>query len=186
SEASRRPGPSRGNGGKMRRTIAVVLGLLAPLFVAGCARKPPAATAKPPAVAGKPPTAAAAKPPAAAAAAQREEASHRFLAKEVTCGVHCGTERWRVKTLNGSGAQGVNFTPQDATVKTLVAATPPPTLSDTARETDIEKQAVTVHAILIGYKRETDSDLHIVLGDLNDPEVTMIVEIPDADRCASE
>ncbi len=114
-----------------------------------------------------------------------EEESHAFMAVEPgICGVHCGTERWRVKTLSGTGAQGVDFTPQSRTVKQLSAATTPASLSNTQRDTAIEKQTVRVRGVLIGYKREPDKDFHIVLADRNDPEITMIVEIPDADACS--
>jgi hypothetical protein len=145
------------------------------MVVSSCAkRKPPTAPPPPP---------AAAQPEAVATPAQEE--AHVFLeAESNTCGVHCGTERWRVKTLSGTGAQGIDFTPQTKTVKQLNVFATPANLSDTQREADIEKQAVKVRAILIGYKREPDKDLHVVIADRNDPEITMIVEIPDSDGCS--
>src|SRR5262249_50199572 len=60
----------------------------------------------------------------------------------------------------------------------------PQMLSETRREAAVEQQAVQVKAILIGYKREPDGDLHIVLADQSDTEITMIVEIPGADKCS--
>src|ERR1700730_18098720 len=113
----------------MRRVIVVALSVWVAAFATGCGKKGRAAAPPPP-----PPAAAAALPTI------EEEERHVFLAVEPMCGVHCGTERWRVKTLAGSGGQGVNFTAQLTTIKKLVSVVPPATLSDSARETAIEKQ----------------------------------------------
>lgn len=158
----------------LRQISAIaVLGLI--IIVLSCAKpRTPVPPAPPPA-----------PPPTPAAAAPGQEETHIFGTQEAgTCGTHCGTERWRVKTLSGTGAADVDFTPVASTVKHLTDASAPASLSDTRRETAIEQKAVTVRALVIGYKREPDGDLHIVLGDLNDPEITMIVEIPDADKCS--
>ena len=92
------------------------------------------------------------------------------------CGVHCGVERWRAKTLSDPGASNINMTPQEVTVSDLVAKAAPG--GSEARVPPVETQAVTVHANLLGYKTEGDHDLHIVI---EDPQTrdTMIVEIPD-------
>jgi hypothetical protein len=132
-----------------------------------------------------PPPAPPAQPAAAPPTAPEQEAAHVFGAQEFgMCGVHCGTERWRVKTLSGTGAANVDFTSQSATIRSLTDEKPPQSLSDTHRETQVEQRAVRIKALLIGYKREPDGDLHIVLADLNDPEITLIAEIPDADKCS--
>jgi hypothetical protein len=96
--------------------------------------------------------------------------------------VHCGTERWDVKTLSDAAAKNVNFTPKTATVKTLYSMKAP--TSGAARHTS-ENQAYTVHAKLVGYKIEFDSkqntgdhDFHIVIQDMDGPQ-TIVVEIPD-------
>jgi hypothetical protein len=157
------------------RTLVALVFLL---MVSSCAKRIPATSVPPP-----PPPAAA--QPEAVAGSPAEEESHAFLAAEANvCGVHCGTERWRVKTLSGTGAQDVDFTPQTKTVKQLNAPKTPASLSDTQREADVEKQTVKVRGILVGYKREPDKDLHVVIADRNDPEITMIVEIPDPDSCS--
>jgi hypothetical protein len=159
----------------IRPTLVALVFLL--MVVSSCAKRKPVTSIPPP-----PPPAAQ---PEAAAGPPAQEESHAFLAAEAnTCGVHCGTERWRVKTLSGTGAQDVDLTPQTKSVKQLNAFEVPPSLSTTQRETDIERQAVKVRAILIGYKREPDKDLHVVIADRNDPEITMIVEIPDPDACS--
>jgi len=41
-----------------------------------------------------------------------------------------------------------------------------------------ERNTYRVSALVIGAKQETDSDFHIVLGDRDDPAVTMVSEIP--------
>jgi len=42
-----------------------------------------------------------------------------------SCGIHCGTERWAVKTLSHPAATTVNFTPADKTVTELAAVKAP-------------------------------------------------------------
>jgi len=158
----------------MRPRLLVVGMVCVVLSTASCARKKVLAVPAPPA-----------QPAAAPVTTPQEEVAHVFGAPEVgTCGVHCGTERWRVKTLSGTGAADVNFTTQSATVRTLTEKDVPQSLSGTHRDTPVEQQAVRMKAVLIGYKREPDGDLHIVLADLNDPELTLIAEIPDADKCS--
>jgi hypothetical protein len=106
-----------------------------------------------------------------------------------TCGVHCGTERWTIKTLSDDGAAQVNLTPQQTTVSQLVSIPAPDLDSDDARAAPTEMQAVTVTAELVGYKEELgakgDHDFHIVIEEPTDsstgPKTTMIVEIPDPD-----
>ena len=95
------------------------------------------------------------------------------------CGVHCGTERWPVKTLSDVDEDQVRLTPLPSTVGGLVATPAPDVSSNTRRLNDIEKQVFTVHARLIGFKKEAaDHDFHIVIQDPDSGE-TMIVEIPD-------
>ena len=95
------------------------------------------------------------------------------------CGVHCGTERWVVKTLSDPGAAAVNLTPVPKTVSELISLTAPDANSETERISPVEQQAFKVHARLVGYKQEVeDHDFHIVLQDLKTSD-TMIVEIPD-------
>jgi hypothetical protein len=95
-----------------------------------------------------------------------------------TCGTHCGTERWPVKTLSDPGAASVNMSPTPAAVSNLVAAAAPTESSNNTRLNDLEKETFIVHALLMGYKLETDHDFHLVI---EDPQThdTMIAEIPD-------
>ena len=99
----------------------------------------------------------------------------------ISCGVHCGTERWAVKTLSDASAAGVNFTATPVTVDWLVSQAPPPALPEDQRISPIEDHAYVVNARLVGFKLEDDEDIHIVIADLNNPAQTMIVEIPSSD-----
>ena len=84
-----------------------------------------------------------------------------------------------MKTLSDVDADQVRLTPIPSTVAGLVATRAPDVSSNTRRLNDIEKQVFTLHARLIGFKKETaDHDLHIVIQDAHTGE-TMIAEIPD-------
>ncbi len=108
-----------------------------------------------------------------------------------SCGIHCGTERWAVKTLSDPAATSVNFTPADRTVAELAAVKAPYKASADTRVAPTEKQVFRVKARLMGYKQEFDParvqegknpgdrDFHIVIADTQDATGTMIVEIPD-------
>jgi hypothetical protein len=103
------------------------------------------------------------------------------------CGVHCGTERWAVKTLSDEGMTCVDFSPRQTTIAWLVSQTIPERSSD-QRSGTIECQVWRLSGRLIGFKAEDDGDFHIVLADLDQPNLTMIVEIPDpacSGTCAS-
>jgi hypothetical protein len=103
---------------------------------------------------------------------------------QFTCGVHCGTERWRIKTVFDSDAARVNFTPRNSTVSELVAMRAPDRLEEEERS-DAEKRVYSVEAVLLGWKQETgahgDHDFHLVLADPNDLTRTMIAEVPGAE-----
>src|SRR5713226_6294053 len=88
-----------------------------------------------------------------------------------SCGIHCGTERWAVKTLSDPAATTVNFTPADKTVTELAAVKAPSKAFSISRVTPTETQAFRVKARLVGYKQEFDPakakdpgdrDFHIV------------------------
>jgi len=100
-----------------------------------------------------------------------------------TCGVHCGTERWRIKTIFDNDAKQINFMPRHTTISELTAMRAPEVLSD--ERSDAEKQVYSVEAVLLGWKQETaehgDRDFHLVLADPNDVTRTMIAEVPSAE-----
>ena len=100
-----------------------------------------------------------------------------------TCGVHCGTERWRIKTIFDNNAQRINFQPRHTTISELVAQPAPEVLSN--ERSDAEKQVYSVEAVLLGWKQEIaehgDRDFHLVLADPNDVSRTMIAEVPSGE-----
>jgi len=100
-----------------------------------------------------------------------------------TCGIHCGTERWRIKTIFDNDAKRINFQPRHISVSELVSLPAPEVLSD--ERSDAEKQVYSVEAVLLGWKQETgqhgDRDFHLVLADPNDVTRTMIAEVPSGE-----
>jgi hypothetical protein len=101
------------------------------------------------------------------------------------CGIHCGTERWSVKTLADADAASVNFYPRPSTVAWLTSQPAPSSLPEDSRIAPLEFQAFTVRALLVGYKEEDDRDFHLLLADPSDPSATMIAEIPSAECSAA-
>jgi hypothetical protein len=99
----------------------------------------------------------------------------------------CGQERWPVKTLQDPDAKLVHFKPVDSTIHSLREPKQPANLRtiDPKIRLDAEKQVYTVKALLIGFKKEGDSDYHLVLADPVDRKKTMIAEIP-APTCANK
>src|SRR5690242_5551755 len=71
---------------------------------------------------------------------------------EYTCGVRCGTERWRIKTIFDNDAKRINFQPRHTTISALVAMPAPEVLSD--ERFDAERQVYSVEAVLLGWKQE--------------------------------
>ena len=104
----------------------------------------------------------------------------------------CGVERWAVKTLaDPAAADYAKFTAtpvEDSSIPKLVKLSAPTRQelmhATTSRFSD-EVRKVRVQAVVLGYKLETDSDFHIVLGDPDDPTITMVSEIPSP-ACAPE
>jgi hypothetical protein len=91
----------------------------------------------------------------------------------------CGSDRWPVKTLNDRDRNRVNFRPIDVTVAALgtihVHEIPYP---KDRRIQPEELKVYRVRAKLIEVRREGDSDLHLILADLDRPNMRMIAEIP--------
>jgi hypothetical protein len=107
-----------------------------------------------------------------------------------TCGSHCGTERWHVKTMSDPQASQVDRNVRMTTVDELIhAAVPKPPSGTLAKADNIrfapwELRAVQIRATIVGWKTENDNDYHIVVADLNKPKETMIVE-PPSSACSS-
>lgn len=93
----------------------------------------------------------------------------------------CGKERWDVKTLSDPAAAQVDYTPVVTTVAALRAFTAPKVGDHTPRIAPLELRTFTISATLVGYVREDDRDVHLVVrmpgGAVTE---TMIVEFPDA------
>lgn len=96
-----------------------------------------------------------------------------------SCGVNCGSERWPIKTLSDPESTCVNFTARQTTISWLVSQDAPTRLPDQSRSGTIECQVWQLVGRVEKFKSEDDGDFHIVVEDLEKPELTMIVEIPD-------
>jgi hypothetical protein len=96
----------------------------------------------------------------------------------------CGYDRWPVKILSDKDRQRVNFTPIETTIAKLAAI--PIHEIPYPRDRRIEPEELKVYKLrgkLIEVRPEKDSDLHLIIADLDKPDIRMIVEIP-APQCA--
>ena len=114
---------------------------------------------------------------------------HHTAPGGVSCGVHCGTERWAIKTLTDADAAKVSaVTPIATSISDLTLKAAPKQLPQNSRIAPVENEQVTVKALLIAWKEEAgakgDHDFHLVLADPQDHSRTIIAEIPSPD-CAS-
>jgi hypothetical protein len=94
----------------------------------------------------------------------------------------CGVQRWPVKVMSDFDASTVDMTPMETSVDELRALPRPGELPHSHRA-PAERHVYTVHATLIGWLAESDSDLHLVLAAPGDSSETIIAEIPAA-SCA--
>jgi len=94
-----------------------------------------------------------------------------------------GKERWAVKIMRDRDVSKVNLKPEIATVEKLTAMPVPFTKFPTD---DIrypaERQVYTITAQVVGFKLETDKDIHMVIRGASGQ--TMIVEFPDPAQSA--
>src|SRR5438132_306039 len=91
----------------------------------------------------------------------------------------CGYDRWPVKILGDKDRQRVNFAPEDTTVARLapipIHEVPYPRDKRIAPE---EFKVYRLRARLLQIRAEKDSDLHLIIADLEKPDIRMIAEIP--------
>ena len=96
----------------------------------------------------------------------------------------CGVERWHIKTGIGSGAAKVDTSsPQTVSIAQLADAPAPTGPGSDIRYGPVETHTWTLHAVLTDYKKEADSDYHLVLLDTSGR--SMIAEIPAPDCTGS-
>lgn len=156
------------------RTYLVVAGVAIILLTVAIRARPHAASvdARPVAV---PPTTG--RPP------RRRVTAPPMPALGPTCGGHCGTERWLVKTLSDPDRDCVNLTVVDATVEELAALPEPERRPSAGRLKPVECTVYRVEAFLGGWdtfmKLEHDGDDHLVLFGRTNQRVSIIAEIPD-------
>jgi hypothetical protein len=94
-----------------------------------------------------------------------------------TAQTSCGTARWDVKTLTDAAVGSVDFTARGATVEELTALPVPGPIQIHTPRYPTETRTYRVSGRLVGFKLETDSDIHVVIAGTSG--ATMIVEIPD-------
>lgn len=111
---------------------------------------------------------------------------YRFIHRgnpQISCGVHCGTERWAIKTLSDADSRKIDWGPRTINIAELVKLAAPKVLDDSRSEA--ETRVYSVQAVLLGWKQETgthgDRDYHLVLGDPDDLQRTLIAEVPSGD-----
>lgn len=96
----------------------------------------------------------------------------------------CGYERWPVKIFADKDRSRVDVRPVDTTIAKLGAIPIHEVPYPYDRRIEPEEFRVyRVKAKLLRVRREQDSDLHLLLADLDEPEKRMIAEIP-APECA--
>ena len=102
-----------------------------------------------------------------------------FLISGVSCPKKCGTERWDVKTLSDNDTTRIEFNRVVPTTVNEQASLPAPEGRQTVRLKS-ETTVYSMNCYLMGYKKEKDNDIHLVVADLETGE-TMVAEIPSPD-----
>jgi hypothetical protein len=116
--------------------------------------------------------------PGAAGSLDQEQEHEQVVKIGVTT---CGVERWSIKTGTDSGARSVNQrTVVPSNIFHLRTLPAPPSPPVTSRVRPVETSVYSVSAILLRYKYEADSDIHLVIADTGGR--TMIAEMP-APQC---
>jgi hypothetical protein len=96
-----------------------------------------------------------------------------------TCGVHCGTERWAVKTLTDSTVGTIDPSEVTKTINWFRTRARPAHLPETTRLVGVERMTFKVVGVVMTFKLEDDKDFHVVLAQSNNHSKTMIVEFAD-------
>jgi hypothetical protein len=94
--------------------------------------------------------------------------------------VKCGTERWSVKTLSDRDTLKINFYQKvRTTVHEQVSLPKPAHIAEDLPRMQSETTLYVLDCWLVGYKKEKDKDIHMIIKDLSTGE-TMVAEIPSA------
>src|SRR5262249_3807176 len=101
------------------------------------------------------------------------EAGEEHEGTKTIHGATCGVERWPVKTLADPGARQVDFAVRPASVRYLGSMQARPGGQDSRGR--LETRVFGVQARLVGVKRESDSDYHLIL---SEGGARMIAEMP--------
>jgi hypothetical protein len=89
----------------------------------------------------------------------------------------CGVERWSIKVGNDSGASSINLSSYvSSTIYNFYQSTRPSTIPSNSRVAPRETTQYRLGGTLTKYKREDDSDYHLVIQDGSGRQ--MIIEIP--------
>ncbi len=95
----------------------------------------------------------------------------------------CGDERWPVKVLRDQDVGKIALGSTSlATIEDLIALpghSKKELLAMAEHRYPEELRVYRINGVLLGFKKETDGDFHIVVADPFDQKETMIVEIPD-------
>jgi hypothetical protein len=98
-----------------------------------------------------------------------------------TCGIHCGTERWAVKTLTDTTLGNIDPTEVTKTINWVRTRTKPSSLPNTRRLIGVETMTLKITGVVLFFKKETnDNDFHVVIAQPNNHAKTMIIEFPDS------
>ena len=101
-----------------------------------------------------------------------------FISK-VNIAQNCGVERWSIKTLSDADTMKINFNEiKPSTVKEQTLLETP-----AGKKTFRFNSETTVYSIdcfIVGYKREDDKDIHIIIEDIETDE-TMVAEIASSE-----
>lgn len=117
--------------------------------------------------------------PAFGLACGRSVSRPQVMGAAVARKVGCGVERWPVKTLTDVSPPSTANSPSDVTVAELLTIPRPSVqLPQDERLAPTETTLFRLRARLTLVKQEKDGDFHLVIRDLDDPEVTMIAEVP--------
>lgn len=147
--------------------LAAALGSLTVLVAASCEQGSPGAIASP---SGTSPPGTSSQPPASTPVESDGGVPGR-----------CGRERWAVKTGTDGTASSIDAASVTDTTVTALRALGAPSESTLSmhgfdRIAPVELTVYRVRATLTGYKREADSDYHLVIADASGQ--TMIAEVP--------